>query len=370
MNASRTLLLAWTGSLAVFLALVMRTQPMSDVTVHLVLPAPRPVVSPPGLGPFVVTPPAVTPAAAAPPAHSARPACPPPNRDAPSASSLPEQPFGMHQLVAAHTNASWVAAWNDDEIQLSIDGGLSYARVLDGPGAVRAVTFDCFGRAIAFRGEQLGIRDGRRESWRAVPGVNADADAPIALVGGGPDVIVVGTSEERDTWQARLAVTGDLGASWWFRDLVDYWETGQLDGRQDPDGAIHLVLTTADCMSDPVSWIRIRDGKVADEDLGSVGVVRLFGDIAINAGWHGVRWKRFGEADWTLVQGLPDESDSRGHLYAGPLPRVIVDGVVYAIEQGRAVKRRTAPGVGTVDRAGRLWILDDFESDTPQIIVR
>ena len=52
---------------------------------------------------------------------------------------------------------------------VSLDGGLTFTQVLDGPGAVRDVTFDCFGHAVALRANKVGIRDGTRETWRAVP---------------------------------------------------------------------------------------------------------------------------------------------------------------------------------------------------------
>jgi hypothetical protein len=368
------------GVQAVTLAIVLRqtaapSPPPPPIVTHvpITVPMPPPIVTHVPITVPMPMPIVIEPVIAAAPTSSPRPSCPPPNDDAPRASSLRDLPDDVDRVVTAQTNASWIAVWNDDAVRISLDGGRTFARALDGDGKVRDVTFDCFGRAIALRDDQIGVRDGTRETWRRVPGMRADRDAPAALVGGGPDVLVVGITD-RDTWSARIAVSPDLGASWWFRDLVDYWETNDLTGRQDADGTIHLTLTTPDCMSDPVSWIRIENGVVATDELGPVGDVRLYGDIAINAGWEGVRWKRFGEESWHAVKGLP--RDSRPDLVAGPIPRLVADGVVYAVERGRAAKvgtfdhaaYHTEYDADAVDRAGRLWSTGG--DDDPRLVVR
>src|SRR6185295_5466094 len=108
------------------------------------------------------------------------------------------------------------------------------------------------------------------------PGMRTDDGSPNALIGGGPDVLVVGV-DNSDTWHARIAVSADLGASWWYRDLTDYWESSTVTGHQDADGTINVALTTADCMSDPTTWVRIgSDGKVERNELGDIGRIHLY----------------------------------------------------------------------------------------------
>ncbi|NVB80691.1 MAG: hypothetical protein HOV81_20010 [Kofleriaceae bacterium] len=288
----------------------------------------------------------------------ARASCPPPRTDAAQIPRKHELPHGVSHVTTSLTNAGWIAAWSNERVHVSLDGGLTFAQVLDGPGDVRDVTFDCFGHPIVLRAGKVGVRDGTRETWREVPGMRTDNDAPAALVGGGPDVIALIVGDEA-TWKSRMAVSPDLGQSWWFRELIDYWETSTATGRQDADGTIHLALTTADCMSDPVFWLRIEDGIVERDSLGSVGQVELYGDYALSAGYNGVLWKKFGEEEWHPVKnppGLEDAHDAR--LLAGPLPRVIIGNAIYTYARGRlsplrpwTADRETA----AVDRAGRLW---------------
>jgi len=340
--------LAIASAQAVTLAVALRRPPIHEVPIVMTVPSPPTVVERVERIERVIE--------AQPTTANNRPACPPVNIDAPAASSLGAMPLGMIGVVTARTNASWIAAWNDEQVQLSVDGGRTFKRVLDGSGRVRAVTFDCYGRVFAIRGGSLGSRDGANEAWRVVPHIQGDSDSPIALLGGGPDAIVVGVRSDADSWNARLAVTPDLGVSWWFRELVDYWETSNVTGRQDADGSIHMTITTADCMRDPVDWIRIVDGEVETDFLDSVGDVQLFDDIAINAGWQGVRWKRFREAEWHAVKGIaPEITDAE--LFDGPLPRVLADGTLFKITNGRATRIDTKfpEHSGAVDRGGRVW---------------
>lgn len=266
----------------------------------------------------------ITVATAAPTPPESRPRCPAPRTDAPRAAKLTDLPQEVHGVAASRTNAGWIAAWNFERVLVSRDAGRTFERVLDGPGQVAAVTFDCYGNVIALRGQQLGIREGTREYWRAVPGLRGKDDDPIALVGGGPDVVVIG-STPGDGWQARLAVSPDLGRTWWYRDLVDAWESAEATGYQAADGSIHVALTTADCMSDPVYWLRIRDGKVETDDIGSVGTIALEGDVAYIHSDGEIQTKRFGEASWRRARG----------------------------------KRGEKLLAGSVDPAGRVWSIDE-----------
>jgi hypothetical protein len=78
-------------------------------------------------------------------------------------------------------------------------------------------------------------------------------------------------------------------------------------------------------MHDPVFWLRIRDGVVDSEELGSIGRVALDGDRVYSDGDDGVESKRFGEASWRRATG----------------PR------------GKALL------AGSVDAAGRIWTIDE-----------
>jgi len=236
------------------------------------------------------------PSVVAPPPSTTKQACPPLRTDAPRAKAL-HPPQDVNRVFASRTNAGWIAAWDEEHVLVSTDAGVTFSRVLDGPGKVNDVTFDCFGNVIALRDRQLGIREGTREHWQHVPGMRRDDENDHAvLVGGGPDVVVIGVAD--DSWLARLGVSPDRGSTWWYRDLVGSWESANAEGYQASDGAIHLALTTADCMSDPVFWFRIRDGKVESEDLGSIGTVAVEGDRIYMFPAAPPMWKRFGETEW------------------------------------------------------------------------
>jgi hypothetical protein len=277
--------------------------------------------------------------AGAPPPLAQRPSCPPPRTDAPRPASLTDLPKEVHAVVASRTNAGWIAAWNHEHVLVSRDAGRTFARVLDGPGDVDGVTFDCYGNVIVLRDRELGIRDGTRETWQRLPrGLRGDQDDPAVLIGDGPDVVVIATAPG-DTWLARAAVSADRGATWWYRDLVDYWESSHASGYQASDGTIHVALTTADCMSDPVYWLRIRDGVVASEELGSIGRVELDGDRAYIAANGQYETKRFGETSWRPANG----------------------------------KRAPSLFSGSVDPAGRIWRIDetiDGESAWVEVVER
>lgn len=334
--------------LAVTVTLAMRDAPTprgSTVTWTFV---PVPVASPPVESPRPATPPP-------PPLATTRPSCPPLRTDAAALPTGQALPHGANRVTASMTNAGWLAAWDEERVLVSTDGGRSFAQVLDGPGTVRDVTFDCYGRPIVMRGARVGIRDNGREVWRAIPG--AAADAPAALIGGGPDVVALSV-ENKEVWRARVAISSDLGASWWYRDLHDYWEESRASGHQDGDGTIHIAITTADCMDDPSIWLRIHpDGRVDSDDLGDVGRVALFDDYIIGGGGYGpLKWKHFGENRWHEIKGISGPAE----LASGPLPRAVSANALYTIDHGRANPLRPWTfGDATVDRAGRLWGIDE-----------
>lgn len=323
---------------------------------------PAPVVTPaPTLAPTPASLPA--PALAAAPPATIRPSCPPPRTDA--AAVKRDLPRGVNHVTTAWTNAGWLAAWSEQTLYVSTDSGATFNQVLDGPGTIADVTFDCFGHPVVLRdGGAIGIRDQNREQWRTVPGMRTDEDAPKALVGGGPDVLVVGVDNGADTWHARVAVSADLGATWWYRDLADYWESSSVTGHQDADGTINIAITTADCMSDPTSWVRIGpDGKVERDELGDIGHIAIYDDVAVatygynDSGIYRPGWKRFGDEHWHAVNGAPQQAQ----LVDGPLARLVADSVIYTIDSThRAKPLRPWPyGGASVDRAGLLWGIDE-----------
>ncbi len=196
---------------------------------------------------------------------TAAPSCPPPSRDADWVK--PDLPADIEHVQPSPSNAGWIAAWSRTAIYASTDAGATFHRVLDGDTPVIGASFDCFGRVVALRGRSVGIRDGDRERWMRVPGLRAlDMSSPWVqggVLGGGPDVVVVGVAAEIDGWQGRIAISHDLGATWTYHDPAgDFEPPAKLRGRQDADGTIHAGTASADCMDDDLEWTTISHGQV------------------------------------------------------------------------------------------------------------
>ncbi|HVV84558.1 MAG TPA: hypothetical protein VHE35_15930, partial [Kofleriaceae bacterium] len=194
-------------------------------------------------------------------------ACPPPRHDAPhrAAGTIDDV---IERVTASPSNAGWIAAWNADHVYVSTDAGAHFDRVLDGPGAVSAVGFDCFGTVAVVRDEQLGLRVDGVERWQPVPGVELMAgegdgrEGHAAIVSGGPDLVVVGRVTD---WRPRIARSADLGAHWSYADLDVDWETPVVHGRQREDGTIAIGLPSSDCAGDVEQQVTVRGGKVTSE---------------------------------------------------------------------------------------------------------
>ncbi len=289
------------------------------------------------------------------PAAIDRPACPPPRLDAPPLipGAVPE---GILAVAPSRTNAGWIAAWNRDHVYVSSDAGATFTRVLDGKGPVRDVTFDCYGRAIVLR-DEVGIRDGTRETWHRVRGVVVDApgdfSGPAAgLIGGGPDIVVVGNTKADPP--GRVVVTRDLGATWRFHDLPHGLDGGlHKDGYEDADGAIHLAWSLADCMSDWLQWVKITDRIDADSSgIEEMSTFEVQGDVEIS----GNRWRRFGQDGWKPIEGLDPAHDNVVAL-PGPMPTIVDGNDAYRIRGGTAHKLPVSvvSGPAAVDAAGRIW---------------
>ena len=230
----------------------------------------------------------VTMPVAAPPTATETRVCPTPRTDAPHLVP-PQLDEDVTGLAVSPTNAGWIALWNDNHVFVSTDAGRTFHRALDGHGVVHSVQFDCFGHAIVARGDQLGVAEGARETWRAVPGLDvSDSDEGsydnVSLIGGGRDLIVLGMKPGDDSL-ARLAVSRDLGASWTYHDMSDYSASGEtVAGLQRADGSILVGTAIPDCMTEDISWLEIApDGKAHTQSMQIYGIAfQFWGDSIIS----------------------------------------------------------------------------------------
>ncbi|MGE0402332.1 MAG: hypothetical protein AB7T06_36865 [Kofleriaceae bacterium] len=200
--------------------------------------------------------------------------CPAPNRKARTATA-PELPAADH-VYASPTNADWIVAWNDASIYHSSNGGASFSEVLVASGRVHGVAIDCFGHVIAARGTEIGVRDGASEMWHDLPGIELTerefagypSEPPkVWIVGGGPDLVVVGFQPPYADHQSRVAISHDLGRSWGYRDLeTEGFEGTHLAGRQHPDGRIDLEVEIVDCGGEWMNTLSIANGEVTRTD--------------------------------------------------------------------------------------------------------
>lgn len=283
----------------------------------------------------------------------ARPSCPPARTDA-GFVRPPKLPVAITQLYAAPTNAGWLVAYNADRAFLSTDAGATFERVLDGKGKIRDVGIDCFGRLAVVRTGGVGVREGSREHWRALPGLALDGT--LAVLGGGPDLVVVGLAAKIDA-RARLASSSDLGATWTYRDFDDYFEGADAMGRQWPDGSIDVGLVITDCSYDALSWRRIANGKVAKVDVRTPNGHQIYGETLIGFG----EWKRRSDPEWRPLEGEPADVAAATEALAipAPYPVVVDEHAAYRIQHGKVRKLPLAIAGSSfvMDAAGRLWSL-------------
>jgi len=280
------------------------------------------------------------------PTPTLTPTCPAPSREhaAPRDLQLDE---AVEHVRPSPTNASWIAAWNDQHIFISTDGGRVFARVLDGPGQVADVGFDCFGDVIAARDKMLGVRVHAAERWRTVP----DLAALARVIGGGPDVVVVGAPTGTD-YPTRIAASSDRGESWRFRDLDRAYEAANVTGRQSADGTIRVGVAIADCDYSGIERETWRANGASDPQrfATSGGSFGIYGDVTISGG------KRWSNGEWRAIAGL----DEYGEALEAPWPAVLRDGTVFRIDGATATRLPwcvdgTSP---SIDPAGRVWMID------------
>jgi hypothetical protein len=196
-------------------------------------------------------------------------ACPPPNRKAKKV-AVPAMPV-VDRVYASPTNVDWIVAWNHASVYSSTDGGASFREVLIEEGRVLSAAIDCFGDVIVARGTQVGVLANGVESWRDVPGIdftetvfeNGYAEPAEAwIVGGGPDLVVVGFENATDN-ESRAAISRDLGRTWSYHDLADGdFQGGHIAGRQKADRTIELELEIEDCGGSWMETFTIADGAV------------------------------------------------------------------------------------------------------------
>lgn len=312
---------------------------------------PRPGAPPAKVTVHVTTP--LAPGLTAMPAGS-RPSCPPPRRDAPWVS--PDLPESVHRMQPAPTNAGWIVAWNDDHVFVSYDAGATFTRVLDGDGdsIVLDASFDCYGRLVVLRGDEVGIRDGTVERWHAVPRLH-DEDArgttTRVVLGGGPDIVVLGGSLT-GPYEARVAISSDAAASWRYVD-VDA-KPDLAHGQQHPDGTIDAVVTTTLRAGDHLTWATIRGEDVTTRaaSISESATSEIYGDrLLVDDFWM----RRDGERN---DRTLPPEASRLAPL-PGPYPVLEGDDKAYRLVDGQLrelpVTLDGAPEA--VDLAGRIWTI-------------
>jgi hypothetical protein len=292
-----------------------------------------------------------------------RAACPPERSDAPRVQ--PAQPPELVDRVRpSETNAGWIAAWNTETIFISRDAGASWTRALDGDGPVRDVAFDCYGNAIAVRGAHLGST--RDNTWRPLPQIdlrdrspdNGDEwshDAEVVIVGGGPDIAIVGHvpfGDEPD-WRARLIVSRDGGDTFLVRDFADSsWQTGTIAGRQHADGSIVGMVPQSDCGGDSPWMFRFENDTVTDFYAGTSAELEIFGDLIVAEDG----WQRIGSDETAPIEGV----EGNVTVLAGPHP-ILVDAnnKLYRFAHGTAKplpwNLSGDPRGASVDRSGRVW---------------
>lgn len=262
-------------------------------------------------------------------------ACPPPRRDAPRG-IRPDIPAAIDRVTASPSNAGWIAAWNGEHVYVSTDAGRRFERVLDGPGVVSDVGFDCFGTVIVVRERQLGLRVDGDERWLSVPGVDLmdqseEPEGHAVVVSGGPEVIVMGRATD---WVPRVARSSDLGRHWRYHDVTDgSWQTPVIHGRQHEDGTIAITMPATDCGGDGIGVFTVRRGR-ATSDFGGP-------------------WPEYGTAVELdeLPRGLPDGATWAGENLARLGP------ALYRLRANRATKLPifAESDHHITDAAGRLW---------------
>ncbi len=344
--------------------------------------APAPVIVSPPIAPpvIVVVPAAGVATAPAPAAFGDLGPCPAPHKARPSGALRPPRLDGaIAGFAGAPTDSRRVAVWTDEEVHVSADGGGSWDRVLDGPGAVLGVSFDCHGRVLALRdGNGLGMRDGPREAWRSVPAMSmrvSDEAAPRyapKVVGGGRAVAVVG-NREGDDGEAWAALSDDGGATW--RHVSLGWYEGVSSAAWHRD-TLQVVLPWTDCRDEGIRLVTVTPRGVRAEEIEEwAQQVALDRGAVLGVSWEcpapardalevehqlcawrdGVGWRSL------LLGPVADDGGDAGYaltLVDGPTDVVVHGASVQTIGARKLGRARAWPlgaDVLGTDLAGRLW---------------
>ncbi len=280
-----------------------------------------------------------------------RPACPAEATEL-AAVKIAHLPEAVDEVSPAPSNARWIAAWNAKHLFVSTDGGASFTRVLDGPTDVLGATFDCFGHVIALRSGQVGVVDGERERWHAT--------GAQLVVGGGPDIVTLGsTSIDRES-RAQIGLSSDLGATWRYHEGLGYAVFGvRFSGRQSADGSVRVTGSLADCMNDELFSFTLRGDKLDTDRIGAweSAAYARYGDRELSNN----SWRHIGDDTWTPITGLPDASGRAYRPLPGPYPIVADDTALFRIRKG-AAQELPIHAIGeakAVDAAGRIWCIAD-----------
>jgi hypothetical protein len=295
--------------------------------------------------------------------------CPAPRVDAPRMVH-PKLPEKITNVVASLTNAGWLAAYTTDHLYVSRDAGATFERVLDEDGAIRDVVFDCFGRVAVIRGTRLGVLDGDRATWRTVPHFdledrrysdNNDTEPPIVkLVGGGPAIGIVG--HEGST--ARVGITHDLGATWGYHTLHEWFESGNdIAAQQLPDGSFDVAIEITDCDWYYMIWMRIRGERVEKKQFPWAGSPLAFYGAMLTSSDYRRTWSApLTFEGWTQIPSLRNEDDNQvgsfhGAALQAPYPVLVDANTPYRIVRGKPVAMRlhVAGDSPVMDPANRIW---------------
>jgi hypothetical protein len=273
----------------------------------------------------------------------------------------------VEQLHASRTDATLLAAWNDDHAFVSRDGGKTFAHVLDAPGPLVDVGFDSAGNVLAIRGAMVGILDADGERWRTIPGIspgtrrNAEA-VPITvaprLIDGGPDIVVVaaGPDEQSYSW---LVASSDGGATWRYRNLEAAYEADRVHGAQSSDGTIRIALPVFDCDYEGLVWFTwTRDGHFDRDQIdgGNAGY-NVYGDRAVRGvGWGSAGWVHATDSTWHDINGAPDGAIA----IDAPEPMLLANRAIYRIAHSSAEPLPFCVDGESpiVDAANRIWMID------------
>jgi hypothetical protein len=314
--------------------------------------------------------------------------CPAPHTTRPTGALRQPGAGTVTHVSAAPTDSRLVAAWNDDAVFVSRDGGSSWDRVLAGPGAVLDASFDCHGRVLVLReGNGLGMRDGVREAWRTVPGVElrmSDEDYQPRyiprVIGGGRSLAVTGPRSgsgdgDGDAW---ASISDDGGVSWHHADLG--WYEGITHAAWAGD-VLRILVPWTDCMSEGIRLVTVTGSDVQDEELGqwsfNVALDRT-GPYVLSEYCDGRAVTPGGAADdipllciwrpgrdWHALAPAPVEA--RGdegitlQIVDGPVDVIVRNDTVQTITGSRLGRAREWPAGAAplaTDLAGRLWGTD------------